>query len=119
MIRPLLITFVVASVVAVAAGVGISILHPASLRDSDKGGSKAQDPGPVVTRDFAWSGSPNLTISIPAEVTYVQGPAAKMTITGPSAMLDEIEISDGDIKFDCNFSFTLWSIKTDKGENEV
>lgn len=56
--------------------------------------------GPQTTREFAWSGSDRLSLMIPGEVRYVQaaGPA-KLTITGPSGLLDRIEVEDGQIGF--------------------
>jgi hypothetical protein len=120
MIRPLMITFAVASVVAIAAGVGVSILHPAKFGHFDNGGSETQDPGPVVTRDFTWAGSPNLTISVPAEVTYIQGPTAKVTATGNSAVLDELEVTNDEVglKEGCNFSWGF-SVGDRKDQNHV
>lgn len=107
MIRPLMITFAVASVVAIAAGVGVSILHPAKWGHEDKGGSNSGDPGPEATRDFTWAGSPNLTISVPAEVTYIQGPVAKVTATAGSAVLDELEVTSDEIRMKqgCNLEW--------------
>jgi len=56
--------------------------------------------GPEETREFAWSGGQRLAVSLPAEVRYVQadGPA-RLTISGPAAALDNIEVQDGQIGF--------------------
>lgn len=107
MIRPLMITFAVASVVAIAAGVAVSILHPSPFGHSSSGGSQSRDPGPEVSRELAWAGSPTLTISVPAEVTYTQGPAAKITASGGSAVLDELVVTNDEVKLKegCDFSW--------------
>jgi len=53
--------------------------------------------GPVVSRDFAWTASDRLEVNDVADITYIQGPGAKLTIEAPKAVLDDIEIEDGTI----------------------
>ncbi|HRD29438.1 MAG TPA: DUF2807 domain-containing protein [Caulobacter sp.] len=57
------------------------------------------DPGPDTTRDVAWSGGPSLEINLPADVTYSQGPVAKVTVTGPRSLVDRVTIVDGALRF--------------------
>ncbi|MFI4935038.1 MAG: GIN domain-containing protein [Caulobacterales bacterium] len=56
--------------------------------------------GPWASRSFAWVGGDSLSISVPAEVDYAQGPNVALTISGPSGALDRIVVSNGDISYD-------------------
>ncbi|MEY4255000.1 MAG: hypothetical protein RLZZ141_227 [Pseudomonadota bacterium] len=56
--------------------------------------------GPVVSRDFPWAASDRLEVNDVAEITYIQGPIAKLTIQAPKAVLDDIEIDHGTISRD-------------------
>ncbi len=56
--------------------------------------------GPVVSRDFAWKGSDRLEVNDVADITYIQGPVAKLTIEAPKAVLDAIEVENGTISRD-------------------
>lgn len=56
--------------------------------------------GPVVSRDFPWTASDRLEVNDVAEITYIQGPVAKLTIEAPKSVLDNIEIEDGTISRD-------------------
>ncbi len=51
--------------------------------------------GPTVTRDLPWAGAETLHISVPAAITYIQGPQPKFTVTGAKGMLDGLRL-DGD-----------------------
>ncbi len=62
--------------------------------------------GPVVeldatgaqsSRQIAWNGSDKLTINVPAEVTYTQGQSSGVSITGPSTIVDRIDVEGGEI----------------------
>jgi hypothetical protein len=55
------------------------------------------DAGPKVSRDLAWTGGSRLQIDAPADVDYTQGPVAKVTVTGPKALVDRVVIEDGRI----------------------
>jgi len=54
-------------------------------------------PGPAGTREIAWDGDERLTLNIPAQVTYTQGPTAKVVVTGPQNWIDQIEVHSGEI----------------------
>ena len=58
------------------------------------------DGGPRATRKLAWDGSDSLEIDAFADVTYIQGPAASVSLEGPAALLDRVTIKDGRIDFD-------------------
>ena len=57
-----------------------------------------RDGGAQTTRDFAWNGGDSLDVDVPADVNYTQaaGPA-KITVSGPQRLVDEIEIDGGHI----------------------
>ena len=50
---------------------------------------------PDVTRTLAWTGGNRLVLDLAADVTYVQGPEAKVVVTGPKAVADRV-VLDGD-----------------------
>lgn len=52
---------------------------------------------PKSSRDFAWNGGDTLVVNLPGEVEYTQGPAAKVTITAPQAVLDRVKVENGEI----------------------
>lgn len=58
------------------------------------------DSRPRSTRKLAWDGSDTLEINAFADVTYVQGPAASVTLEGPAALLDKVTVKDGRIDFE-------------------
>jgi len=60
--------------------------------------------GPDTTRDLVWSGGPSLEINLPAEVSYIQGPAPRVTVTGPKALVDRVTLVDGALRFDTSSS---------------
>ena len=58
------------------------------------------NPGPRVTRGFAWSGGDRLVVDVPADVVFTQGPLAKLTISGPKEILDKLIVGAGSIRVD-------------------
>jgi hypothetical protein len=54
-----------------------------------------RDSGPEITRNLPFTGSDQLEISYPAEITVTQGPQAKFTVTGPKSLLDQLTLEDG------------------------
>lgn len=54
------------------------------------------DLGPNATRTLPWAGGAMLVIDLPGEVTYVQGDAKTVTITGPKALTDRVQLLQGD-----------------------
>ena len=51
--------------------------------------------GPDVSRTLAWTGSDTLSVEIPAEVTYVQGAQAGVTVTGAKSVVDRLRVENG------------------------
>ena len=52
------------------------------------------DAGPETSREFAFSAD-HFEVGVPAEIEYVQDPAARMVVTGPKALLDRLALTDG------------------------
>jgi hypothetical protein len=75
--------------------------------DRDGGGNQNHSAtlGEMGTRDIAWNGSTRLEVNIPAEIDYTQGPDAKVTITGPQNLIDNITVNDGAINYANNWSW--------------
>ena len=63
--------------------------------DDDDGPRSGNFDGPTATRDIAWLGGEDLTIAVPADVVYTQGPTIKLTVTGPQGAVDQVVV-DGD-----------------------
>src|SRR3989338_6950334 len=55
--------------------------------------------GPDVTRELGWPGGTLLEIDLPADVTYTQGPVAKVTVSGPQNLVDRILVDGGRLRF--------------------
>ena len=55
-------------------------------------GGRAEDLGPDITRSVAFEGGDRLELDLGAEVTYVQGAANTVVITGPQAVIDRVRI---------------------------
>ena len=65
----------------------------------ERGPAVAGD-GPQVTRTMAWTGGDSLTVNVVADVTYTQGPMAKMTVAGPSGAVNNLKLDDGRLTYD-------------------
>jgi hypothetical protein len=55
--------------------------------------------GPDVTRDLAWTGGDSLRIDLPAEVEFTQGETAKITVSGPESLVEQVVMVDGSLRF--------------------
>lgn len=55
--------------------------------------------GPSVERSLEWSGSDTLTIALPADVTFTQGPEASVVIRGPQEAVERVTLVDGRLAF--------------------
>jgi hypothetical protein len=51
--------------------------------------------GPDVSRTLEWTGGQTLTIDLSADVDYVQGAAAGVTVTGPAELVEQVRLVDG------------------------
>lgn len=58
------------------------------------------DDGETVSRTLAWTGGDRLQIDVAAEVTYVQGDEASVTVTGPKAQVEGLRLVAGRLTFD-------------------
>jgi hypothetical protein len=52
-----------------------------------------------TTKEMVWSGSEELEVALPAEVTVTQGDTPKMVITGPKDAVEHVEVDGGHIGF--------------------
>lgn len=110
MIKPLLITSLCAFLAAagffsLAAASGVAHgggnfwqnLDNLSVRpDEDR---RDRRDGPVVTRTIPWTGGDTLEVSLGADVQYTQGPVANLTVTGGKSAVDNVMVSNGEIRF--------------------
>ncbi len=107
MIRPLLITTAACAGIAVACltGAGALITHDLGAKDwtftTAKYGdhikvSHAEPAKPQVTqtRTLPFAGD-NLAVDLPVDVAFVQGPDARITVTGPASQVDRVVFKDG------------------------
>lgn len=115
MIRNLIVIAVASFVLTVICVAGVAAVGgrdlmengwsiPASVFDDEDNVSISIGPGrrhdgPDVTRELVWSGGTLLQVDVPAEVTYTQGPDAKVTVSGPQSLVDRIIIEDGRLRF--------------------
>ena len=53
-----------------------------------------------VQRTLAWSGGDALAVSVPGEITYVQGPTPSLTIDGPDSLVKHVVVHDGRIELE-------------------
>jgi hypothetical protein len=65
---------------------------------SDDNGSVSWN-GPTTTRELSWDGE-RFEISVPADITYTQGPVAKLTVEGPQEAVDRVVMDGGHLRFD-------------------
>jgi hypothetical protein len=56
--------------------------------------------GRGVQRALAWTGGESLEISVPAEVTYVQGPTTSLSVSGPETLVKHLVVRDGRIELE-------------------
>lgn len=55
---------------------------------------------PIISRDLPWAGGTSLTFDVPARVTYTQGPTAKITLSGPDALVNHVVLDGDTLKLD-------------------
>lgn len=58
------------------------------------------DDGETLSRTLDWTGGDRLQVDVAAEVTYVQGDEASVTVTGPKAQVEGLRLADGRLTFD-------------------
>jgi hypothetical protein len=95
----LLVSIASCSIAGALGGFHVADWHERMWGDGWRGLAVNGD-GPTVTRELTWPGGHELAIQIPASVTFTQGPAAKVTVTGPQGTVEHVEFHDGDLRFD-------------------
>ncbi|WGM29930.1 DUF2807 domain-containing protein [Brevundimonas sp. NIBR11] len=108
MIRTLLIITVAGLVLATASLAGAFALGGRDMarhgwewtfhdRDGDTVRFERDDGtrGPDTTRTIEWSGGQTLTVDLSADVDYVQGDTASVTVTGPANLVERVRLVDG------------------------
>lgn len=70
--------------------------HDEGRRHSRHLGLVGNRPSPIVSRRLPWTGHA-LIIDLPIDVTYVQGPVARIEVSGPAAVLDRLRVDAGRI----------------------
>ncbi|MFZ5671231.1 MAG: GIN domain-containing protein [Pseudomonadota bacterium] len=113
MIRVLIIIAVAGFVLALACFTGAAALggrellekgwtFPAELVIEDDGDTlrvtSRESAGPQSEKDLAWPGGNLLQIDAPAEVTYVQGAAATVSVSGPQGLVERVVLTDGRLR---------------------
>lgn len=113
MIRTLLIITGASLVLCIAALAGAAAIGGQdfarhgwtwTIRDRDFGREETvrfqrADRGPRVTRSLAWDGSERLDIDVAADVTYVQGDAATVEVSGPRDQVEGLRLRGGRLTF--------------------
>lgn len=109
MIRTLLIITGASLVLCIAALAGAAALggqemarHGWSwtIHDNDESVRfQRGDSGPSVTRTLAWDGGDRLDIDVAADVTYIQGDAATVEVTGPRDQVEGLRLRAGRLTF--------------------
>lgn len=107
MLRPLLLTTAACAGIAVACltGAGALVMHDLNTSDwtltTQKFGdhisvarAKPSAPEPTETKTLAFAGD-SVAIDLPVDVTYVQAPDARISITGPASQIARVVFQDG------------------------
>ena len=93
---------IAASAALVSNDVNVHGWNMSVLEDGDhvrfKRGDFAKADLPV-TKTLAWTGGDRLSVDVPADVVYTQGPTAGVTLTGPQALLDRVQLVDGKLSY--------------------
>ena len=113
MIRNLFIVAGAGLVLSVACIAGAAALGGADLKRHDWSWTFHDDDGETVrferargergadvTRTLAWTGGDNLSVELPAEVVYVQGAEAGVTVTGAKSVVDRLRLENGRLYLD-------------------
>lgn len=76
-------------------------------RHGDEADDDTGEPGwgGHATRVLSWNGGTSLTVDVPADIVYTQGPQTKLTIAGPSDAVAAVRLESGRITFDRNHGY--------------
>jgi hypothetical protein len=94
------------TVAAVVLGAGAF----AALAPLPASRARAAEPGGMseASRTLPWTGGDHLWVSVSADVRYVQGPDAKVTISGPRRLVDRIVVRRGVIAYEPTSWWGWW-----------
>src|ERR1035437_4025350 len=106
MIKKLLVVFAAAGLISMVCFTFLNILggfpHGHGWDGPPWGGDwngdwrgHGRDSGPETSRNLPFTGSDQLEISYPAEITVTQGAQPRFTVTGPQYLLDQLKLDDG------------------------
>ena len=96
------------AVVGAAVTAAVAVAQPSSPRT------------PVMTRTLAWPGGDRLVVGLGADVRYVQGPNAKVVVTGPLRDIEHIVVDHGVIHQDRGgWNWGWWSWDAWRPANSV
>lgn len=89
---------------AVAALGGVEVVRdgffiPAVLERLEEGDRYEPNDTPRVEKTLPWTGAEALTIEVPAEVVYIQGPTPTVTVSGTPRLVDRVRVEGGRIFF--------------------
>lgn len=95
------LTFVVCLTSVLALGgpeiVRDGLVIPAVLEHIEQGDDYVHPDTPPVTRTFAWTGTDELTVDLPADVTLVEGDKPGIVVTGLQREVDLVRVEGGRI----------------------
>jgi hypothetical protein len=116
MTRPLILTAVSGFVAAVVCFMIVAALGPINFetwspvdaglgfnhhgRHHWRNWPSVSGEGPLASRELNWGAGDRLSVDVPADVTYTQGPATRLTVTGPKGMVDHVTVDHGALGFD-------------------
>ena len=67
--------------------------------DDDGGRPAVGGSGPAIEADLEWTGTDTLTIAVPADVTFTQGPTASVRVRGPQEAVERLTLENGRLAF--------------------
>ncbi len=68
------------------------------------GGEDFEPTGPRITRQLEWTGGDHLTVSVPADVVFVQGDAVSVEIEGPDNVVNRMTLAEGVLDFEPGYA---------------
>ncbi|HYE47153.1 MAG TPA: DUF2807 domain-containing protein [Caulobacter sp.] len=81
---------------------------PAMLERLEEGEDYEPHDTPRIEKTMAWTGADALTIEVPADVRYTQGPAASITVSGTPRLVEQVRVEGGRIFFTGDDHHVSW-----------
>ena len=72
---------------------------PAVLQRLEEGDTYERHDTPRVEKTLAWAGAQTLTLEVPADVIYTQGPTPTITLSGTPRLVDRVRVEGGRVFF--------------------